>query len=86
MKRYYFLVLVALYFTFATGVPAYSAKDDVFSESALMDAFEKGRSLIIAEVLTRRRVEDTRFLFYNVKVLQTIITGELTKEYLQGPV
>ena len=86
MKRYYFLVLVALYFTFATGVPADSSKSDVFSESVLVDAFEKGRSLIIAEVLSRRRVEDTRFLFYKVKVIRSVIPGDLTKDDLQGSV
>ncbi|MHC4087815.1 MAG: hypothetical protein ACYSWZ_10040 [Planctomycetota bacterium] len=86
MRRYYFMVLAVIYFAFSTGVPAYSAKDDLFSESALVDAFEKGRSLIIAEVLSRRRVEDTRFLFYKVKVIRPIIPGDLTKADLLGSV
>ncbi len=66
------------------GIPAGYSKGDVFSESVLMDAFEKGRSLIIAQVLSRRRAEDTRFLFYKVKVIQPIIPGDLTKDDLQG--
>jgi len=86
MKRYHILVLAALYFPFATGVPADSSKGDVFSESVLMDAFEKGRSLIIAEVLSLRRTEDTNFYYYKVKVIRPIIPGDLTKDDLQDPV
>jgi len=86
MKRYYLLVLVALYFAFATGVPADSPKDDVFSESVLVDAFEKGGALVIAEVLSLRRADDTSFHFYKVKVIRPIIPGDLTKDDLQDPV
>ena len=86
MKRYYFLVLVALYFAFATSVPADSSKGDVFSESILMNAFEKGRSFIIAEVLSLRRTQDSNFHFYKVKVIRTIIPGDLTMEDLQDPI
>ena len=86
MKRYYFLVLVAFYFAFVTGLPAGYSKCDVFSESVLMDAFEKGRSLIIAEVLSLRRAEDTNFHYYKVEVIRPIIPGDLTKDDLQDPV
>lgn len=85
MKRYYFLVLATLYFALVTGVPVGYSKGDIFSESVLVDAFEKGRTLIIAEVLSRRRVKDTRFLFNKVKVFRTIIPGDLTKDDLQDP-
>ncbi len=84
MRRYYFLVLTTLYFLLVAGVPAGYSKDDVFSESVLMDAFEKGRSLVIAQVLSRRRAEDTRFLFYKVRIIRPIIPGDLTKDDLQG--
>lgn len=86
MRRYYFLVLATLYFAFATGVPAESSKGDVFSESVLVDAFEKSRTLIIAEVLSLRRAEDTRFHLYKVKVIRPIIPGDLTKDDLRDPV
>ncbi len=92
MKRYYFLVLAILYFAFATGVPADSSKGDVFSESVLVDAFEKGRSLVIAEILSLRkqeRIYGTKLVnihCYKAKIIRPIIPGDLTKDDMQDPI
>lgn len=83
MKRYYFLVLAALYFAFATSIPADSPKGGMFSESVLIDAFEKGRSLVIAEILSVRKGKSTNLYFYRVKVTRPIILGDLTKNDMQ---
>ena len=86
MRRYYFLVLTTLYFVLVAGIPAGYTKSGEFSESVLVDAFEKGRSFIIAEVLSLRRTEDSKFYYYKVKVIRPIILGDLTKGDLQDPV
>lgn len=92
MKRYYFLVSMALYFAFTTGIPADSSKGDVFSEYVLVDAFEKGRSLVIVEILSVRkqeRIYGTKTISircYRVKVIRPIVPGDLTKDDLQDPV
>lgn len=92
MKRYYFLVLIALYFAFATGVPAGYSKGDVFSEYVLNDAFEKGRSLVIAEILSLRkqeRIYGTKLVnihCYKAKIIRPIIPGDLTKDDMQDPI
>lgn len=92
MKRYYFLVLVVLYFAFATGVPADSSKGDMFYEYVLIDAFEKGRSLVIVEILSVRKQEriygtkPISIRCYKAKIIRPIILGDLTRDDLQYPV
>jgi len=85
MKRYCLPVLLAFYFAFATGVPAESPKVGVFPESLLIDAFEKGCSLIVAEILSVHEEQPTKFYFYKVKVIRPIILGDLTKNDIQDP-
>ncbi|MCH7557018.1 MAG: hypothetical protein IIB56_06130 [Planctomycetes bacterium] len=84
MKRYCLLVLLAFYFAFATGVPAESLKVGVFPESLLIDAFEKGCSLIVAEILSVHEEQLTKFYFYKAKVIRPIILGDLTRNDIQG--
>jgi len=85
MKRYCLPALLAFYFAFATGVPAESPKVGVFPESLLIDAFEKGCSLIVAEILSVHEEQPTKFYFYKVKVIRPIILGDLTKNDIQDP-
>jgi len=58
-----------------------------FSDEVLTDAFEKGRSLVIAEVLSVRRAQErgaTSF-YYCVKVTQLIVLGDCTAEDFHAP-
>lgn len=85
MKSYCLPALLAFYFAFATGVPAESPKVGVFPESLLIDAFEKGCSLIVAEILSVHEEQLTKFYFYKAKVIRPIILGDLTKNDIQDP-
>ncbi len=83
MKRYCHLALLTFYFAFAIGVPAGSPEVGVFSESVLVDALEKGRSLIVAEILSVR--EDAGMYYYNAEIVRPIILGDLEENDLSGP-
>ncbi|MCK4293545.1 MAG: hypothetical protein KAY65_10140 [Planctomycetes bacterium] len=85
MKRYCFLVSVALCFVVATSVPGGSAKDNVFSESVLIDAFEKSRSLVIAKIDSVHKEKGTAFHAYRVDIVCSVVPGDLTEDDTYGP-
>ena len=58
-----------------------------FGEDVLMDAFEKGRSLVIVEVLSVHSVEErgVKFWYYEARILRPIVLGDCTEEHIRGP-
>jgi hypothetical protein len=55
-----------------------------FSESVLIGAFEKGCSLVIAEILSVREDKPTKFYFYKAKIIRPIILGDVASGDLHG--
>lgn len=57
------------------------------AEHVLMDAFEKGRSLVIVEILSVHSAEEhgVEFWHYKARVVRPIVLGDCTKESIQGP-
>jgi hypothetical protein len=83
MRRYRFLALLAFYFAFTICVLAESPDAGVFSEALLVDALQKGSSLIVAEILCVRN--DGVMYYYNVRVVRPIVLGDLEEDDLSGP-
>lgn len=79
MKTWCLFVLAVLYSAFVSIALAGFPKDGCFSESILIDAFEKGRSLVVAEILSVYEEKHTDFHCYTAKVMRPIILGDLTK-------
>ena len=86
MKKY--LVPVLLYFALTFYPPAYSQQKPLFSEDVLVDAFEKGRSLIIVKIrsVNSKEEQNTHFYYYEAEAIQAIIFGDLTPEDIYKPV
>lgn len=61
---------------------------DQFSEAVLMDAFEKGRSLVIAKILSVQGKQEQHgtFYYYKVKIVQPVIFGDLSKKDIHEPI
>ena len=79
MNRYCFVILFALSLSFVGGIYTEAQEVDILSESVLVDALEKGRSLFIADILSiEGRGEGMSEV--KVKVVQPIISGDLVKE------
>ncbi len=60
------------------------------SEQILLDAFEKGRSLVIAEVLAVRSVPElpggVKAHYYRARIVRTVVAGDLSAAELAEPV
>jgi hypothetical protein len=90
MKRLCILAITVFYLMFTTCVRAVQVEGKVFSESVLIDAFEKGRSLVVAEVLStieRESVLGNKSIkehFYRVRVILPIIAGDLAASDTRG--
>ena len=63
--------------TWAAVVPA-GASSGVFPEATIERALEYGCSLVIAEILSVR--SDAGMYYYDVKIVRTLVAGDLTKE------
>lgn len=91
MKRIFFFILSWCCFTFTAGAQAETIEANAFSESVLIDAFEKGRSLIVVEVLATIERESIlghkpiKEHFYEVRIIRPIIRGDLTTNDLHEP-
>jgi hypothetical protein len=85
MKRCCLSGLVAFCLGFATGLPADLLNANGFSESVLTGAFEKGCSLVIAEILSVREDKPTKFYFYKAKIIRPVVLGDLTEDDIQNP-
>ena len=83
MSRYYFVISFALCLTFIGGISTKAQEVDILSESVLVDALEKGCSLIITDVLSIKE-RGERSSEVKVKVVQPIIFGDLTEEDFEG--
>lgn len=61
--------------------------DDAMSEDVLIHAFETGRSLIIAKIISvhAKKKGNDNFYFYKAKVIQPVIFGDLLKKDLEAP-
>jgi hypothetical protein len=86
MKRHCLLLFAASYFGLTSVIPADSARASTFSESVLVDAFEKSRSLVVAEIISVREDKASRCYFYKARVVRPIILGDLTEDDIYEPV
>ena len=79
------LIVVCISSAFISVADSY---EDQFSEAVLMDAFEKGRSLVIANILSvqKKKAQHGAFYYYKVNVVHPVILGDLLNEDLQEPV
>jgi beta-lactamase regulating signal transducer with metallopeptidase domain len=60
-----------------------------FTESVLINALERGNSLVIAKILSVRANNETKtgkFYFYKTKVIEPIIIGDLRESDIKEPV
>ena len=78
IKSYY---LLFLYLIFICGDSAIS--QEILSETVLVDAFEKGRSLVIADILSKEVREDG-MCNVKIKVVKPVIPGDLTEDDCEG--
>lgn len=85
MSRYYIDVLVILSFTFIRSISVQAQEVNILYESILIDALEKGSSMIIADILSNEESGE-RLSEIKVKVVQSIILGDLTKEDLEDTI
>lgn len=61
--------------------------DDAMSEDVLIHAFETGRSLITAKIISvhPKKKGNDNFYFYKAKVVQPVVFGDLLKKDLEAP-
>lgn len=64
-------------------------QENALSEKVLIHAFESGRSLVIAKIISvQAKKEDsggTPFYFYKVEVIEPIILGDLSNKDIEAP-
>lgn len=82
------VINIALACLFSLPTNNATAYEDPFSETLLIDAFEKGRSLVIAEVLSiqSKQEQHGNFYCYTVKIVQPVVMGDLSVDDLASPV
>lgn len=83
MTRIIAITLLALLFSQAC---VYAS--DELSDAVILDALEKGRSLVSVEILSVGTKEEkaTKFYSYKTKVLKLIVAGDLAPADIQSPV
>jgi len=77
------ITFVLLFLAAASAASAASANRAAFPDSTLERALESGCSLVIAEILSVR--SENRMYYYQVRVVRTIVAGDLEKEEVQTP-
>jgi hypothetical protein len=80
MARNLFVLTAFVFVSVTTSITGY-AEVDTFSESVLIDAFEDGCSLVIAEILSVSK--NGRMYYYRVRIKQPIVAGDLTEDEVQ---
>ncbi len=73
------VIKYALVCIFSLSMSNANAADGPFSETSLIDAFENGRSLVIAKIVSVQSKQEQygKLYYYTVKIVQPVIMGDL---------
>lgn len=83
MKKIALIILIVI-FLFSASLSRADPYRNQFPETVLNNAFEKGCSLVITEIL--KQEDHYSFYYYKAKLIQPVILGDLSEEDFREPI